>query len=578
MSNGPEPLNPPLSDDEEASPADALDDNQAFADLDRYVEAMHRLDEGQRAQFLEDHPDLLPLLACLDTLDSIAPVPVAPVPVAPEPDDVIDSIARTVLSSSDEVSETGVDILGITPVHPNEFGKYELQGELGRGGMGVVYKARQTDLDRIVALKMILSSQFASKEEVRRFYAEARAAGSLQHPNIIAIHEVGELHGQHYFAMDFVEGQNLAQILRDGPIDVDRAAEFIQTIARAADFLHNHGIIHRDLKPANILVDESGVPHLTDFGLAKLFDTDSHQTRSGTIIGTPSYMSPEQASGRISEISPRSDVYSLGTILYELLTGRPPFREDNPLDTLVQVIEGEATLPVRINRRVPRELELICMRCLEKEPNDRYQTAADLADDLDRFLKREPVAARPSGWIQKLRRWTRREPALVSRWGGLAVAMGVTQLNYAIRGVDFEYFIRIMGVLGVWAVACFIFQRLLNREGGRDLGQFGWAAADPILLTTVLCLADGPLGPLLVGYPLLVASSGMFFRVRLVWFATFMNVLSFAALVKLRLDEFSLIHYAAIFALVLTVVGFIVAHQVYRVRVLSRFYDRRSLP
>ena len=377
MSDGPEPSTLPPDDD-----------SRAFDHLDCYVESMHRLDEGQRSEFLKDHPELLPLLACLDSLDSIAPVP-AKLPPG--------------------------EVSGTSHGQPTEFGKYELQGELGRGGMGVVYKARQTDLDRIVALKMILSSQFASEEEVRRFYAEARAAGSLQHPNIIAIHEVGEIHGQHYFAMDYVAGRNLAEILRDGPIDVDRAAEFMQTVARAVDFLHEHKIVHRDLKPANILVDESGIPHLTDFGLAKLFDSDSHQTRSGTIIGTPSYMSPEQASGRISEISPRSDVYSLGTILYELLTGRPPFREDNPLDTLVQVLEGEATLPARINRRVPRELELICMRCLEKEPNDRYQTAADLADDLDRFLKREPVAARPSGWIHKLRRWTRREPALVSR-------------------------------------------------------------------------------------------------------------------------------------------------------------------
>ena len=403
---------------------DPSDDNdeRLIELLDRYVDTLHDANDASRSELLSHHAELADFLGCLNALDSLAisqkpgfskkpdfsnDVPLPELPLSQQP---------TLIEPSGRPPPTGDG----TPhaVLPGggvvqEFGKYRLEAEIGRGGMGVVYRARQTDLDRVVAVKMILSSRLASRDEVQRFYAEAKAAAAVRHPNIVGIHEVGQVHGQHYFAMDYVAGQSLAQLLRGGPMASDKAAECVVLVARAVHFLHEHNIVHRDLKPSNILVDEDGIPYVTDFGLAKVFSGDSAHTQTGTIVGTPSYMSPEQAAGRSADISPQSDVYSLGAILYELLCGRPPFRERTPLDTLVQVLEGEPTIITRVNPLVPRELELICLRCLEKDPRNRYASAAELADDLERHLRREPIQAQPPGVFHAVRRWVRREPALV---------------------------------------------------------------------------------------------------------------------------------------------------------------------
>ena len=226
-----------------------------------------------------------------------------------------------------------------------DFGPYELLEEVGRGGMGVVFKARQKGLDRIVAIKMILGSHLANEDQVARFYAEAHAAARLQDPRIVAIHDVGEIGGQHYFAMEYIAGPSLAALLTAGPIDPERAAHLLIEVSRAMGRLHALGIVHRDLKPSNILLDEAGRPSISDFGLAKMLSADGPSTRTGAIIGTPSYMAPEQAAGRGEAVGPLSDVYSLGAILYELLSGRPPFDEPSPLDTLVQVLEREPDPP-----------------------------------------------------------------------------------------------------------------------------------------------------------------------------------------------------------------------------------------
>jgi serine/threonine-protein kinase len=282
------------------------------------------------------------------------------------------------------------------------FNDYELLEEIARGGMGVVFKARQVSLKRTVAVKVLLSGQFASAEFIRRFRAEAEAAAHLQHPNIVAIHEVGEHEGQHYFSMDYVEGQSLAALVRENPLPARRAAAYVRTIAEAVHFAHQHGVIHRDLKPSNVLIDTNDQPRVTDFGLAKRFVTKSEianrkseidLTLSGAIVGTPSYMSPEQASGRSKEVGPLSDVYSLGAILYELLVGRPPFLAETVHETLMQALESEPVPPRLLNRSVPRELEAVCLKCLEKSAARRYSSAQKLAEELQRFQNGEPVEA-----------------------------------------------------------------------------------------------------------------------------------------------------------------------------------------
>ena len=301
------------------------------------------------------------------------------------------------------------------------FGEYELLEQIGRGGMGVVYKARQVALNRRVALKMILAGELASAASVERFHIEAEAAANLHHPNIVPIFEIGEHSGNHYFSMKLVEGESLDKVMAefalpkpsDSPLPkaVVRQAQsqiawLIATVARAANYAHERGILHRDLKPSNILIDAEGEPFLTDFGLAKIASRGDSVTESGDIIGSLSYMAPEQAKG--NKVSAAADIYSLGAILYELLTSKPPFRAETPLETLRQVSEQEPEHPQKLNYLVDEDLATICLKCLEKDPQRRYATAKDLADDLDRWERFEPIRARPASIALRVQRWTRR--------------------------------------------------------------------------------------------------------------------------------------------------------------------------
>jgi len=312
-----------------------------------------------------------------------------------------------------------------------EFGDYEILSTIARGGMGIVYKARQKKLNRIVAVKMILSGQFAGKEEIERFFVEAEAAAKLRHPNIVAVHEIGEWQGQHYFSMDFIDGKSLADLVREQPLPPRRAAEFVSKIADTVQFAHEQGILHRDLKPSNVLVDNRGEPYITDFGLAKQLSDQSQLTVSGTVVGTPSYMPPEQASGHIEQVGPHSDIYSLGAILYELLTGRPPFRAATPFETIRQVLQDEPVSPRLINTSVPKDLETICLKCLQKEPARRYSSAGELAAELRCFLEGKPIKARPVGAIERTWRWCRRNPWLASAFATAAVFLVIAFVGLA---------------------------------------------------------------------------------------------------------------------------------------------------
>jgi WD40 repeat protein len=303
------------------------------------------------------------------------------------------------------------------------FGDYELLEEIGRGGMGVVHKARQLSLGRMVAVKLLPFSATTNPDFVKRFRTEASAAASLQHPTIVAIHEVGVHQGQHYFAMDLVEGRSLADVVAAGPLSAKRAAHYVKLVAEAIEYAHQRGILHRDLKPSNILLDPFDQPRVTDFGLAKQLEGDSSLTLTGQVLGSPSYMPPEQADAGRGNVGRHSDVYALGATLYHLVTGRAPFASATVAETLRQLQTEEPVSPQLLNPTVPRDLATICLKCLEKAPQKRYATAQSLADELGRFLNAEPIQARPVGFVGKTWRWCRRKPALAAALAGLVAVL-----------------------------------------------------------------------------------------------------------------------------------------------------------
>ena len=319
------------------------------------------------------------------------------------------------------------------------FGDYELLEEIARGGMGVVYKARQLSLNRIVALKMILSGQLAGEEEVKRFHMEAEAAAKLDHPGIVPIYEVGDHEGQHYFSMGFVEGRSLAARVVEGPLPEREVVELTLKLSEAISYAHSQGVIHRDVKPSNVLLDSEGQPRITDFGLAKRIGVDSGLTATGQVVGTPSFMSPEQAVGDVKSVGERADVYSLGATLYMLLTGRPPFQASTSVETLRQVRETEPVTPRRLNAAVDRDLETVCLKCLEKNPEQRYRTAADLEQDLRSWLDGEPIRARPIGPAGRMARWSRRQPVLAGALAAIALSLiagTLVSLHFAFEALE----------------------------------------------------------------------------------------------------------------------------------------------
>src|SRR5262245_32005761 len=318
---------------------------------------------------------------------------------------------------------------GATPAGLPQVPGHDVQGLLGQGGMGVVYKAWHQRLHRNVAVKMLLAGPFARPQELERFLREAETVAGLRHANIVQVHEAGDVDGRPYFTMEFVEGGSLAQKLAGTPQPAGQAAALVAGVAEAVHAAHQRGVVHRDLKPSNILLTADGTPKISDFGLARHLEGAAGLTQSGAAVGTPSYMAPEQAEGRSRDVGPAADTYALGAILYELLTGRPPFRAETAAETLRQVVSQDPVPPSRLNAAVPRDAETSCLKCLEKDPHKRYPIVAALAEEIQRFRRDEPIMARPVGPLERGLRWVRRKPT-----GAALVATALALIGLAIGG------------------------------------------------------------------------------------------------------------------------------------------------
>jgi WD40 repeat protein/tRNA A-37 threonylcarbamoyl transferase component Bud32/tetratricopeptide (TPR) repeat protein len=397
-----------------------------------YLQAVEAGTAPRREQLLAENPELADQLNEFFALHDVMRRAATDSPDLPFDDKTVEQASQGLSGATWATGDRDTLELG---ARVRYFGDYELLEEIARGGMGVVYKAKQQSLHRTVAVKMILAGQLASEEDVKRFHAEAEAAANLDHPGIVPIFEVGQYQDQHYFSMGYVEGSSLSARVAHGPLAPREAAEYMKKVADAIAYAHEHGVIHRDLKPANVLIDQNGEPRVTDFGLAKQVQGDSDLTASGQILGTPGFMPPEQASARIHDIHEASDIYSLGAVLYNLVTGRPPFQADNQLDTLVQVIEREPIAPRQLNPNVPHDLETICLKCLEKRQQRRYASAQEVADELQRFLNGEPIVARPIGRGARAWRWCKRKPALAALWTALAMLL----LTFSVGGPIVAY-------------------------------------------------------------------------------------------------------------------------------------------
>jgi serine/threonine protein kinase len=406
-----------------------------------------------------------------------------------------------------------------------QFADYELLEELGRGGMGVVYRARQISLNRIVALKMVLRGDMASTADLARFRTEAEAAARLDHPGIVPVYEVGDFEGQPYFTMKYVAGTTLAHRLAEGPLTARETAQLLAPVARAIHYAHTRGVLHRDLKPSNILIDTEGRPHVSDFGLAKRVEAEINLTLSGAILGTPAHMAPEQAAGTRGKLGPTSDVYSLGTILYHMLTGRPPFQAASPVDTVLLVLEQDPLPPRLVNPRADRELEMIALKCLQKPQDLRYESAKLLADDLEAFLADEPTAARSGIFGQVLARAFREthHATVLENWGLLWMWHSLALLTTCLltnlmqwTGVTSPFFYVALWTagLGTWAT---IFWTLRRRAGPvtfveRQIAHV-WAAS--MISIVVLFYVEMILGlPVLSLSPVLGLVGGMVFVVK----------------------------------------------------------------
>lgn len=440
--------------------------------------------------------------------------------------------------------------------------------------MGVVYLARHRELERDVAIKMILAAHLAKPGALEQLQKEARATARFRHPHIVTIFDAGAIGGQNYIVMEHVEGAGLDEVVRSGSLCFRETARLVEKVAGAVHALHERGIVHRDLKPANIFVGQDGEPRVGDFGLAMDFDPQG-RARSVGLVGTPAYMAPEQIQERLGAIGPRSDVYSLGAVLYECLTGEAPFQGTRLVQRVSQAPQYEPAAPRALHPSVPRPLERICLKCMEVDPARRYSSAAALAADLRRFLAGDPLEAAPPGLFRSLQRAARAHIALAWRLAGFAFFLGLTLANWGLGSVDGSFAARIVVLLAVWTLASFGLDRLYRRKAGRNRARFLWATADCVFFTAVLFLADGIASPLVIVYALLIAGASFWFRPLLVAYTTALVLGSYGLLVfdsrHWRPHLARPLDHHLVFLGSFLLLGLIVGYQVRRARALVRY-------
>ncbi len=462
----------------------------------------------------------------------------------------------------------------LTSNPPRLLGDYEVLQEIDRGGMGVVYKARDRKLNRIVALKLIRSGELASDEEVQRFLSEAEAAAALVHPGIVPIYEVCSRDGLVFYTMAFIHGRSLADMVKEGALEPAEALRITHKLCAAVEFAHNSGIHHRDLKPANVLINQQGEPIIIDFGLAKVVDGDQSLTATGQLLGTPAYMPPEMAAGKKRNIGPAADVYALGAILYCLCAGQPAFSGPTPFDVLLQVLDRRPQKPSKLNRAVSKDIDLVCLRALEKDPSQRYQTADELRADLQRILTGEPIDSPKETAAQRLRKWWQREPIMAAHVLGIGVTTAIVLVAYLVRNEFTVLFYYRLGLLLTWLSVSFFLQLWVDLAKWTHVAIYSWLTIDVVIYTSLIAFADPPRSMLLIGYPMMIVASCLYYQRRFTVTTTALCIAGFLTLGQFfARDDFVKPDFGAIFVCGLVVIAVCLIAVINRVRGLSRFHN-----
>jgi serine/threonine-protein kinase len=499
-----------------------------------------------------------------------------------------------------------------------QFGGYVLEEAIGRGGMGVVFRARQLEPRRTVALKLMRAGALAAPDELKRFEHEAHAVAALDHPGIVPVFEYGQIEGIRYFSMPWVQGESLEVVLKQGVLEPREAARVALEVADAVAYAHDRGIIHRDLKPSNILVDRAGgrrssasassdssvgstvglggdssasgstpsaadasgrlartTLRIADFGLAKSIDSGDDLTHTGQVMGTPGYMAPEQAWGEQSRIGKPTDVYAIGAILYRALTGKLPVEGTNFLETILKTRDLEPTTTRKYVAGVPRALDAICLKCLEREPSRRYADAGELAADLRAFQREEPIKASRPGVVQRIRRWNRTYPFLASHVWGLLFLFVIVQLNWLTMGSELTYHLRISGMLVAWLLLAIGLQVFVAGKALQQPVAAIWLALDAAIMTIFLLVTKHDPSQLLIGYPTLTLASALFEKVRSVAVMTGVTMLAHASLLVLRPELCDPWSHAVLFQALLLIIGFLAASLVRRIKQYRRIFEER---